>query len=289
MLWSTGAALVGVSAFPLRWAAGSEAKHKILYFSFSEGFEHSPIGRNGKPLSFSEELLVNEGKKHGVEVVCSKDGRIFDGDLGQFDAFAFYTQGDLTHSGGRFEGQPMSAEGKKRLLSAIHEGKGFVGFHSASDTFHSRGPGGENQTEVDPYIAMLGGEFIIHGSQQKAKMRLTSPDFPECNTLGDGFTVLEEWYALKNFAKDLHVILLQETQGMHDACYQRPPFPATWARRHGNGRVFYTSLGHREDVWTNPACQQVILGGFAWALKEAEADVTPNIEQVAPQARKLHN
>lgn len=283
MLLATGAAVVGVSAFPLGWArAAAKKKQKILYFTRSVGFQHSPVARQGNELSFSEKLLMEHGAKHGVEVVCSKDGSIFDGDLAQFDCFAFYTCGDLTKPS-IDKSPPMTLEGKKRLLDAVAAGKGFVGFHSASDTFHSKGSAWENQKELDPYIAMLGGEFIVHGRQQKAKMRVASPRFPGMEGVND-FVINEEWYALKNFAKDLHVILIQETQGMVDACYQRPPYPATWARKHGQGRVFFTSLGHREDVWTNPICQQIITGGFNWALGNVEADVSPNIEKVTPDA-----
>ena len=52
------------------------------------------------------------------------------------------------------------------------------------------------------------------------------------------------------------------------------------------GRVFYTSMGHREDVWTNPTFQQIALGGIAWALGNVEADVTPNIATVTPEANE---
>jgi type 1 glutamine amidotransferase len=249
------------------------------------------VARKEKDLSFSEKLLVEEGKKHDVEVVCSKDGQVFEGDLDQFDAFAFYTFGNLTKPDGKHEGTPMSAKGKQNLLDAVAGGKGFVGFHSAADTFHSKGKGNENQTELDPYVTMLGGEFVTHGSQQKAKMQAVSPKFPGCDGLGDGFEVNEEWYALKNFAKDLHVILVQETKGMKttggDACYDRPPFPATWARMHGKGRVFYTSFGHRDDIWTNLLVQAIVAGGIAWAMGNVKVDVAPNIDQVAPKARQL--
>jgi type 1 glutamine amidotransferase len=51
--------------------------------------------------------------------------------------------------------------------------------------------------------------------------------------------------------------------------------------------VYYTSFGHREDIWTNPAVQRIILGGFAWALGNVDADVTPNIDRIAPQANEL--
>ena len=288
MLLTTGAAALGLSMFPLGWArANSMKQQKILYFTRSVGFEHSPVHRDGDKLSFSEKLLVEAGEKHGVEVVCSKDGSIFDGDIDQFDCFAFYTCGDLTKPS-IDKAPPMTLDGKKKLLDAIAGGKGFVGFHSASDTFHSKGPSNENQTELDPYIAMLGGEFIVHGSQQKATMHVAAPDFPGAEGVED-FAINEEWYALRNFAKDLHVILVQETKGMHDPMYQRPPYPATWARKHEKGRVFFTSLGHREDVWTNPTCQKIITGGFNWALGNVEADVSPNIEKVAPNAWQLKN
>lgn len=281
MLLTTGATLLGLSAFPFHWAAGAPAKTpKILYFTRCAGFLHSVVKRNGDELSHSEKIMVEAGKQHGVEVVCSKDGRVFDGDLDQFDAIAFYTSGDLTQDKGE-KTPPMSADGKKRLLDAIAAGKGFVGIHAGNDTFRSRGD------EIDPFIAMVGGEFLTHGAQQKAKMKVVSPNFPGVEELGEGFELHEEWYAHRNFAKDLHVILVQETAGMKGDCYQRPSFPATWARMHGKGRVFYTSLGHREDVWTNPIFENLMLGGFSWVLGNVDADITPNFEQVTPKANQL--
>ncbi len=50
-------------------------------------------------------------------------------------------------------------------------------------------------------------------SQQVAAMRVTSPEFPGLEDAGKSFSFNEEWYALKNFAPDMHVILVQETAG----------------------------------------------------------------------------
>ncbi len=50
--------------------------------------------------------------------------------------------------------------------------------------------------------------------------------------------------------------------------------------------MFYTSLGHREDIWTNPFFQTIALGGLAWASGRADADITPNIDAVAPKANQ---
>ena len=224
------------------------------------------------------------GKRAGFEVECSQDGRVFDGDLDQYDAIAFYTSGDLTLPADKKNTPPMSPAGKERLLAAIAAGKGFVGFHSATDSFHSPGERNAIQADVDPYIAMIGGEFVTHGRQQEAAVSVACPKFPGMEGVPKPWRLMEEWYAMKNFAKDLHVILVQETQGMEGDPYARPPFPATWARKHDKGRVYYTSFGHRDDIWTNPLVQQVILGGFAWVMGNVDADVTPNLDRAAPKA-----
>ena len=288
MLAGAGAAVLGASLFPLHWveAAAEKKRKRVLYFTRNVGYYHSVVVRKGDALSHSERILVELGKQHGFDVDCTKDGRVFDGDLDQYDVLAFYTNGDLTLPNPQNE-PPMTAAGKKRFLDAIAAGKGFVGFHSSCACWRTPGPADQNSDQVDPYIAMIGGEFIAHGPQQKAVMRVTSPNFPGMNGLGDSFELLEEWYAMKNFARDLHVILVQETAGMQGACSQRPAFPSTWARMQGKGRVYFNSMAHREDVWESDLFHQILLGGMAWAMGNIDADVTPNIERVAPKAWQL--
>nr|HMP17663.1 ThuA domain-containing protein [Gemmatales bacterium] len=145
-------------------------------------------------------------------------------------------------------------------------------------------------------------EFIVHGEQFKATMKVSS-DFRAIQGLQD-FDMHEEWYSLKNFSKDLHVILAQDSSTATESWKQsgnpkrvqggnafhiRPLHPATWARQHGKGRVFYTSMGHREDVWTNDIFQKVFLGGLNWVFRQVDADITPNIDQVTPQASVLRS
>jgi uncharacterized protein len=223
-------------------AQDSAETKKILFFTRSQTFEHSVIKRDSDAPSHAGRVLREFTSQAGFEFHETKDGRIFDDDLDQFDAFFFYTTGDLTKEGGD-QNPPMSARGKQRLLDAIAAGKGIVGSHCASDTFHSAGPAFENQTERDPFIDMLGGEFIRHGRQQEARMKVVSPEFPGLGPAGEGFNLHEEWYSLKNFAEDMHVILVQQTAGMDGLDYDRPDFPATWARMEIQGRVFYTSMG----------------------------------------------
>jgi type 1 glutamine amidotransferase len=287
---SASALALGASTFPLGWlAAKDEPKKRVLMYTRSVDYQHDVVKRDGKKLSLAETVVTELGRKHGFEVVCEKDGRVFlSKEFPKFDGFVFETQGDLTVEKCQDGSPAMPAEGKKALLEAVAEGKGFAGCHCASDTFHSRGPRDRNQerSRLDPYIAMLGGEFIKHGRQQKAFMRVADGRFPGMKGVKD-FELLEEWYALKNFAPDLHVILVQETKGMVDAEYQRPRFPATWARMHHKGRVFYTSMGHRDDVWKNATFQQLLLGGLSWSLGRVKADLKANLAEATPKAGEL--
>jgi type 1 glutamine amidotransferase len=289
LLKTGAAAALGLSAFPRGWVAAADDKKKnLLMFTRSAGYEHDVIKRKNNELSLAENIVTELGKKHGFDVHCTKDGREFLPEtIAKYDAFLFETTEDLTKEGGDKQ-PPMPAEGKTAFLKAIANGKGFVGCHCASDTFHSpmRGPHNIERDKLDPYIAMLGGEFIVHGAQQKAKMIVADNKFPGAKDLKD-FELNEEWYALKNFAPDLHVILVQDTEGMKGGMYERPNFPATWARKHEKGRVFYTSMGHRDDVWKSETFQNLLLGGLSWAFGNVEADVTPNIEKVAPKASEL--
>ncbi len=262
-------------------------KRKLLYFTRSVGFEHSVVKRDGAELSHSEKIMIEMGRRDGFDVECTKDGRVFDRDLSSYAAFAFYTTGDLTQPA-KDGSPPMSLAGKGRLLDAIASGKGFVGFHSATDTFHSKGPQNENQAEPDPYIAMIGGEFVTHGAQQEASLHAVSPFFyKNIGMPSEGLSFTDEWYTGKNFAKDLYVILVQETEFMKGDAYRRPAFPQTWVRMHGKGRVFYTSLGHREDVWSSPFFQAVAQGGIAWVTGQFDFDIKPNVETVTPGANVL--
>ena len=280
MLMAGSAAVLGLSGFPLGWTAAAEKKkQRLLYFTRSVQYEHSVVRPGADGLCHSGRVLIELGKQAGFEVECTKDGRVFDGDLDRYDAFVFYSCGDMFQPSVR-KTAPMSPAGRTRLLDAIRAGKPFLGLHSSCYW-------GRDAAPDDPYLAMIGARFVAHGAQQEATMRVSSPTFPGARGLGCSFRLMDEWYALKDFAADLHVVLVQETRGMQGPMYQRPPFPATWARRHGRGRVFFTSMGHREDVWTNKMFQQILLGGIAWALGNVDADITPNIHRVTPQAEAM--
>src|SRR5438874_13327134 len=109
------AALSAGSGSIARAKAGQQ-KRKILMFTKSAGYEHSAIHREGGKLGFAEKVLTDLGEQNEVEVTCTKDGTVFTAEnITKYDAFFFYTTGDLTTVG--TDGNPaMSVAGKAALL-----------------------------------------------------------------------------------------------------------------------------------------------------------------------------
>jgi type 1 glutamine amidotransferase len=161
----------------------------------------------------------------------------------------------------------------------VKAGHGFVGMHSATDTF----PG------FAPFIEMIGGHFKTHGAQVSVDIINQDKDCVACKHLPASWTVFDEIYQLKNFDRaKVHGLL---TLDKHPNDKTPGDYPIAWLKEFGQGRVFYTSLGHREDVWepNSPAqkgglknapevalaYQQHLLGGIKWALGLEKADAKP--------------
>jgi type 1 glutamine amidotransferase len=286
------AVATAAAALPLPQRLFSAEKKSVLVFTKSSGFEHAVVKRSGNQLSIAETVVTELGKKNGFDVNCSKNGRIFDStEFHSYSATFFFTTGDLTQSG--TDGNPpMSPAGKQALLSAIEQGLGFVGCHAASDTFHTQPDPADlsnryvaHGANSDPYLRMLGGEFIIHGGHprlQTADVIVNDASFPGLAGVQSPVSLNEEWYSLKDFAPDLHVILTVDTKTLHDKCYDRRPYPVTWARMQGKGRVFYTAIGDRPENWDNSFFLNLLAGGIRWSLGDVAASVSPNLAAAAP-------
>jgi len=193
-----------------------------------------------------DEALKNELQKLSPENLKNYDGVIFAS-----------TTGDL----------PIPD--KQGFLDWIKAGHAFIGIHAASDTFHG----------WPDFVAMLGGEFQHHGPQVGVECLNADPANPATAQLGKTWTIQqEEIYQFKNYdPTKVHDLLVLDK---HPENNSPGHFPVAWCKAYGDGRVFYTSLGHREDIWdTDPnlkdrkndvaisqAYQQHVLGGIEWAL-----------------------
>jgi hypothetical protein len=286
----TAAVVAAGATVPTRIFAAN--KKSVLVFTKSSGWEHDVVKRVDGKLSIVEQAVTSLGNKQGFNVTATKDGGVFDSkDFHKYAAVLFFTTGDLT-TVGTDKNPPMSVQGKQSLLNAIHNGMGFVGVHAASDTFHTLPDPQDNSNRYiahgdksDPYLRMLGGEFITHGSSprlQTANIIINDPKFPGLEGVASPFSFNDEWYSLKDFTTDLHVILTLDTKGMSGKPYERPPYPMTWARIEGKGRVFFTAIGDRPENWSSALFLNLLGGGIRWAIRDANASLDHNLTQVAP-------
>ena len=284
------AGTVAATALALPGGLFAQGKKSVLVFTKSSGFEHDVVKTAGGKASILEQAVTSLGTKHGFDVTASKDGRIFDSNkFHEYGAVLFFTTGDLT-TAGTDKNPPMSTAGKQSLLNAIRSGLGFVGVHAAADTFHTPPDTPENRyvahgEQSDPYLRMLGAEFITHGSTprlQTTSLIVNDPKFPGLEGVSSPVPFNDEWYSLKDFRTDLHVILTLDTKGMTGDAYQRAPYPMTWTRMEGKGRVFYTAIGDRPENWSSPFFLNLLGGGIRWAIGDAQASVGHNLIEAAP-------
>jgi type 1 glutamine amidotransferase len=186
--------------------------------------------------------------------------------LDLFDAILFFTTGELD----------LSPQQKKDLLAFIHDdGKGFIGLHSATDTFY----------EWAEYGEMIGGYFKEHPwGVFQAPVIVEDPNFPGMQGFPREFVFNDEMYQERNFSRDkTHVIArldgskldLSNPRVMPEHRADRD-FPIIWAKTYGKGRVYYNTLGHREETWDRKDVQTMYLEAIKWTMGLTAADVTPH-------------
>lgn len=230
---------------------------KVLVVTVTKGFRHSSIPTAVNVLK----ELAEKSKAFSVDHAGTDEelaDKMKPENLNQYDGFVFANTTGI-----------LPLPDKAAFLNAIKGGKGFVGMHSASDTFH-----GPNNT-IDPYIEMLGGEFRTHGAQVGVECLVEDRDHPATKPLGESYCIeQEEIYLIISYdPTKVRELLVLDKHPNKKHVFGR--FPVAWCKQYGEGKVFYTSLGHREDVWTNERYKKHILGGIKWSLGLEPGSATP--------------
>jgi type 1 glutamine amidotransferase len=241
------ALIAGVVVVLSSLPAVAQTPKKVLVGTVTKGFRHDSIPTAIKVLT----SLGEKSKAFTVDLVYNDDDiatKMTAQRLKQYDAFIFANTTGV-----------LPLPDKEAFLNEIKSGKGFIGMHSASDTFHAK-------EGVDPYIEMLGGEFQTHGAQVGVECLVKDSSHPATRQLGQSYCIQqEEIYLLKNYDPGrVHELLVLDKHPNKKG--EAGHFPVAWAKKYGQGNVFYTSLGHRDDVWENELYQKHILGGIKWAL-----------------------
>jgi len=223
---------------------------RLLFLTHSAGFVHSVVRRSATGELAHAERVLQEAAAGRLEVDCTQDcGAITPENLARYDAVLFYTTGSL----------PISDEGKAGLIDWVRGGGAFCGVHCATDTFY----------DFADYMGLVGGAFDGHPWHEEVTMSVEDAAHPATRHLGESWVLTDEIYQFKWWRRHPNHVLLSLDTGATDVARGKRvdrDYANAWCKDFGQGRMFYTALGHREDVWTNPAFQEHLIGGIEWAI-----------------------
>jgi type 1 glutamine amidotransferase len=151
----------------------------------------------------------------------------------------------------------MTNEQSQGLLEAVKSGVGIAGWHGGMcDAF--RGNTG--------YQFMTGGQWVEHpGGQIDYTVHITKPSDPIVSGIGDFQMRSEQYYLLVDPSNE---VLATTTFGGQvypwiDGCVM----PQVWKRKYGQGRVFYSALGHVASEFNVPQVREIMRRGMLWAAR----------------------
>jgi type 1 glutamine amidotransferase len=235
----TGSTFAAVPLEPLR---------KVLYVTQSAGFQHGVL-----PLSENVLREIGAASRAFEVTVAGDSSAVNHENLRDYDAIVFYTSGEL----------PLSDSQKESLLDFVRSGKGFAGIHSASDTLYNWPEYGE----------LLGGYFDGHPWHQEVAIETEDPVHAATRHLAPAFRITDEIYQFRSFIREqVHGLLRLDNNSVNlnvpGVNRSDGDFALAWTRSFGSGRVFYTALGHRDEVWQDKRFQRHLLNGIRWTMRD---------------------
>jgi len=251
-------------ALPASAPAQSAQPRKLLVFSRCDGYRHKsiPIGVKAVEMLGEKTGAYTMEESQELEAFTTEN-------LAQFDGILFLSTTKLD----------PTPEQRQALLDFARSGKGIIGIHAATDNFY----------EWEDGAAMMGGLFCGHpwGAGCTVQVKLDEPDHPiNACFKGESFKIKDEIYQFKDpysrkkqrvlTSLDLSDTLTAKRAKGSNIVRTDNDFGITWIKREGQGRVFYCSLGHNNEVFWNPAVLQHYLAGIQYAL--GDYDVPDEIQ-----------
>ncbi|HBY62752.1 MAG TPA: ThuA domain-containing protein [Solibacterales bacterium] len=237
-------------------------KRRVLAIGEVKGFQHDSVSqalatiyRMGKDTGAYDTYIRTD-----TQLITKKRLTGNAKNIDFFDAVVFYTTGEL----------PLDDEQKAALMAFVKEdGKGFVGVHSAIDTFY----------KWPEYGDMVGAYFDLHPwNTFKAPIVVEDRKFPATAHFPKAFELYDEIYQPSSlFSREKVRVLARLDENKIDLSNRNvrrtdKDFAVAWIKEHGKGRVFYSTFGHTPEAWDHPGVQKMYFEAIRWALRVTNPD-----------------
>jgi type 1 glutamine amidotransferase len=151
----------------------------------------------------------------------------------------------------------ISNEQEAGLLGAVQGGVGIAGWHG--------GTGDSFRNNVD-YQFMIGGQWVAHpGDIIDYEVNIIKPQDPIVAGLGGFRMHSEQYYMHVDPSND--VLATTTFSGDHAYWIEGVVMPVVWKRMYGQGRVFYSSVGHVAKDFEVPEARKIVERGMLWASR----------------------
>ena len=276
LLLSVMALLVLGSVCTPLFAGKPERKYRALMLTESRGYEHGSVKRKDGKLSVAEVAITQLGQQTSLFTVdCTQNSAadFTNENLKNYDLVIFYTQ-----SSGAL---PIKQEHADYFVNDWLKQKdhGFIGFHSATDTFRSNPKDEQENLRYRWYWEMTGGTFNGHPWNSRNTVTITVHDtsHPGMKPFGKEFQIQDEIYQYRNWQPEkVHVLMSLNMQ----KCNPKRSYhvPVAWAKNWGDGKVFINNLGHNQSTWTDKRFLKSTAGAVRWIMGLETGNAAPNPE-----------
>lgn len=259
-------------------SVATTGKKKMLVFSKATGFDHWTIPHNA-------EMLKILGKKTGAfEIHIKYDIEQFDkNNLKNYDAVILNNCNPSGPDRDLFadllvqhtnlsapEIKTRAALYEENLMNYVEEGGGLMIMHGAITV----------QNNSMAFSRMTGGSFDYHPKQQEIKLKEVDKNHPMVKAFkGNGFTHVDEPYFFKNAYSEynfrpLLYMEVDQLEGLRAKVDEKVIY-VSWIKRHGKGRVFYSSPSHNAQSMAHPELLQFFLDGMQYVVGDLQCDDSP--------------
>ena len=151
----------------------------------------------------------------------------------------------------------IEKEEVENLAAAVRGGVGLAGYHGGMcDAFR----------DCIDYHFICGGQWVAHpGGIVDYQVDVAAPDDPIMQGLSSFAYRSEQYYMHVDPANQ--VLATTRFSGEHAPWLEGVGMPVAWKRRHGLGRVFYSSLGHVTSEFAVPEMRTILERGLLWAAR----------------------